>query len=133
MTNKVRFLEWPSPLIRFLISLKNKWLLITWKKPSGSVLKYTNVVMSGFMKTVSENSLPNQEFFFSRRWRYKNWLKEPGVSLFSPPLVYLPFIAVLSLFFLFYMAWRLPLGVVKSNWNMGDWEQIIDTVLIIQS
>ena len=37
------------------------------------------------------------------------------VSLFFSTLVYPPFIARLSLFLLFYMAWRLPLGVVKSR------------------
>ena len=51
-------------------------------------------------------------------------------SVFFPPLAYLPFIAVLFYSFLFYMAWKLPFGVVKSKRNMADLAQIIGTVFI---
>ena len=33
-------------------------------------------------------------------------------------------------YILLYLAWRLPLGVVKPQWNMSDLAQIIDTVFI---
>lgn len=46
-----------------------------------------------------KDSRPNQAFFLKVKRK---------VSLFFPPLVYLPFIAYIAYFSLFYMAWRLP-------------------------
>ena len=62
--------------------------------------------MSGFKKTV----------FFNFLAKGRDDLKiKRKVNLFLPLPVYLPFTAVLSLFFLCYMACRLPLGDVKSK------------------
>ena len=58
--------------------------------------------MAGFMKAVLQISRPNREFFSisettSKRDDIK--IKRKVSPFFLPPLVYLPFIAVLSLFF----------------------------------
>ena len=62
-------------------------------------------------------------------WRY-NW-KLKGKSVFFA-LHSSIFLSLLSFhyFFLFYMAWRSPLRVMKSKWNTGDTAQIIDTIFI---
>ena len=78
--------------------------------------------MSGFTKTLLKNLHPILaflffSFFFSLPGRDSKGddikIKSESQSFF--PLVYLPLIGVPSLFFLFYMACRLPLGVVKSK------------------
>ena len=60
------------------------------------------------MKTVSKNLNPAQPVVDDIKIKR-------NVSLLFPALIYLPFVALLSLFFRFCMAWRLPLGVVKSK------------------
>ena len=72
------------------------------------------IAMFGFMKMVLKNSRHNRAFFFVATDSKGDDIKRESQS-FIPPLVYLPFIAVLPLVFLFYVAWRLPLGVVKSK------------------
>ena len=76
--------------------------------------------MSGFMKTVLKVSRPNQAFFLGK---VDDIQKEKESQPFFPPLVYLAFIALLSLFFLFGMAWRLLLGVVKSKCIWVIWHK----------
>ena len=84
--------------------------------------------MSGFMKTVLKVSRPNQAFFLAKVDDIKvDDLKTEGKSPFFPPLVYLAFIALLSLFFLFGMAWRLLLGVVKSKCIWVIWRKLLTT------
>ena len=83
------------------------------------------------MKTVLKNSRHNHAGIYSSPETFSKGddIKLKEIQSFFPPLYYLPFIAIL-LIFLFWMAWRLPLGGVKSNWNMGDLAQIIDTAII---
>lgn len=52
-----------------------------------------------------------------------------SISFFPPP-IYLPLIVLLSLFFLFGKAWRLPLGLVKLKCIWEIWHKISHTVFI---
>ena len=83
------------------------------------------VYMSGFMKTVLKTSRPNRASFSRQRIKSKVFfLLHSFICLL---LLSFPY------FSLFCMAWRLPLRVVKSKWNIDDWVQIVHTVFIIQS
>ena len=78
------------------------------------------------MKTVSKNSHPNQAFFLSR---VDNIKVKRKVSFFPSTCLSSFYCGPISpLFFLLYMAWRLPLGVMKSSQNMGNlvtWKEVI--------
>ena len=87
--------------------------------------------MSEFMKTASKYSRPNQAIFFLARdylqsWRYKNSKESQS---FSPLPSFIFYCCPFPIFFSL-TASKLPLGDVKSRWNMGDLAQIIDTVFI---
>ena len=81
------------------------------------------------METVSKNSRPAKAFVFSAELTIDK-LKRMSVLLF-PALVYLTFIAFLSLFFSFsWLRWRLLFRSCEIKVHMGDETQIIDTVFI---
>ena len=66
------------------------------------------------MKTVSKNLRPNRAFFLARDSKGDDITIKRKLVFFASTLLSSFYCRTFPYFFLLYMAWRLPLGVVKS-------------------
>ena len=111
--------------LRLATLLNVNVLLVVFSFPLVSPLVFTLHIMSGFMKTVLKNwnRALSGRFFLAKGDDIK--VKRKVSPVFLPLSVYLPFIALLSLFLPVYMAWIRPKSLVKSRWNKGDRGRIV--------